>query len=53
MSAGDIKRSGRATQGVIVMRLRDGERVSSLAPVVESAEGKPEDEDLADPPSQA
>jgi DNA gyrase subunit A len=31
-----IKRSGRATQGVIVMRLREGEQVSSLAPVVES-----------------
>jgi DNA gyrase subunit A len=29
-----IKRSGRATQGVIVMRLREGEKVSSLAPVV-------------------
>src|SRR6188768_2588979 len=29
-----IKRSGRATQGVIVMRLREGEQVSSLAPVV-------------------
>jgi hypothetical protein len=26
---------GRATQGVIVMRLRDGEQVSSLAPVAE------------------
>jgi hypothetical protein len=26
-----IKRSGRATQGVIVMRLREGEKVSSLA----------------------
>ena len=26
-----IKRSGRATQGVIVMRLREGEQVSSLA----------------------
>jgi DNA gyrase subunit A len=33
-----IKRSGRATQGVIVMRLREGEKVSSLAPVV-GAEG--------------
>ncbi len=31
-----IKRSGRATQGVIVMRLRDGEQVSSLAPVIGS-----------------
>jgi DNA gyrase subunit A len=37
MSADDIKRSGRATQGVIVMRLRgDDEHVSALAPVVES-----------------
>jgi len=36
MPADDIKRSGRATQGVIVMRLRDGERVSALAPVAES-----------------
>jgi DNA gyrase subunit A len=35
--ADQIKRSGRATQGVIVMRLREGERVSSLAPVVEAA----------------
>jgi DNA gyrase subunit A len=42
MSVDDIKRSGRATQGVIVMRLREGERVSSLAPVVESAEDKAE-----------
>jgi DNA gyrase subunit A len=32
----DVKRLGRSTQGVIVMRLREGERVSSLAPVVES-----------------
>jgi DNA gyrase subunit A len=32
----DVKRLGRATQGVIVMRLRGDERVSSLAPVVES-----------------
>jgi DNA gyrase subunit A len=40
MSVDDIKRLGRATQGVIVMRLRDGERVSSLAPVVESTEDK-------------
>src|ERR671919_237063 len=31
-----IRRAGRATQGVIVMRLRGEERVSSLAPVVES-----------------
>jgi DNA gyrase subunit A len=39
MPVEDIKRSGRSTQGVIVMRFKsDDERVSSLAPVVE-AEG--------------
>jgi DNA gyrase subunit A len=32
----EVKRLGRATQGVIVMRLRGEERVSALAPVVES-----------------
>ena len=31
-----IKRLGRATQGVIVMRLREGEQVSTLAPVIGS-----------------
>ncbi len=41
MSVDDVKRSGRATQGVIVMRLREGEQVSCLAPVV----GADEDED--------
>jgi DNA gyrase subunit A len=35
----EVKRLGRSTQGVIVMRLRgDDERVSALAPVVESDE---------------
>ena len=39
MAVEDIKRSGRATQGVIVMRFKtDDERVSALAPVVESDE---------------
>jgi DNA gyrase subunit A len=33
--AEDVKRLGRATQGVIVMRTREGEEVSTLAPVVE------------------
>ncbi|MGL6278376.1 MAG: DNA gyrase C-terminal beta-propeller domain-containing protein, partial [Gaiella sp.] len=33
MAVDDVKRSGRATQGVIVMRLREGELVSTLAPV--------------------
>ena len=32
----EVKRLGRSTQGVIVMRLRGDERVSALAPVVES-----------------
>ena len=36
MSVEEVKRLGRSTQGVIVMRLREGEQVSSLAPVVES-----------------
>jgi DNA gyrase subunit A len=36
MPVEEIKRLGRATQGVIVVRLREGENVSSLAPVVES-----------------
>jgi DNA gyrase subunit A len=37
-----IRRAGRSTQGVIVMRLGKDERVSSLAPVVESDE-EPDD----------
>jgi DNA gyrase subunit A len=41
MSVGDVKRLGRSTQGVIVMRLREGEQVSTLAPVVE-AEAEPD-----------
>src|SRR5881392_2673200 len=38
MPVDDVKRLGRATQGVIVMRLREGEIVSSLAPVMESGD---------------
>jgi DNA gyrase subunit A len=45
MSVEDIRRAGRATQGVIVMRLRGDERVSSLAPVVEAGADK---EEIAD-----
>jgi DNA gyrase subunit A len=41
-----IKRAGRSTQGVIVMRLRGDERVSALAPVVE-----PEDAQASEEPS--
>jgi DNA gyrase subunit A len=48
MSVDDVKRSGRSTQGVIVMRPREGEKVSSLAPVVS---GDEEDEVVvAEPP---
>ena len=36
----DVKRLGRSTQGVIVMRLREGEQVSALAPVVEADEAE-------------
>src|SRR3954468_12234372 len=38
MPVDGIRRAGRSTQGVIVMRLRNDERVSALAPVVESDE---------------
>jgi DNA gyrase subunit A len=41
--ADGIKQSGRSTQGVIVMRLREGEHVSTLARVVE------QDEDGSEP----
>jgi DNA gyrase subunit A len=48
MAVDDIKRSGRSTQGVIVMRFRtDDERVSALAPVVESEEVEPDAEEPA------
>jgi DNA gyrase subunit A len=51
MPVDDIRRMGRSTQGVIVMRLREGEIVSSLAPVVESdANGDSvEDADVSEP----
>jgi DNA gyrase subunit A len=47
-----IRRAGRATQGVIVMRLKKGERVSSLAPVVEGENGTEDDGEGADPPAE-
>jgi DNA gyrase subunit A len=34
--ADGIRRAGRATQGVIVMRLREGEKVATLASVAGS-----------------
>jgi DNA gyrase subunit A len=42
MAAEGIKRLGRSTQGVIVMRLRGDEQVSTLARVVEQAGDVPE-----------
>jgi DNA gyrase subunit A len=45
MSVDEIKRLGRATQGVIVVRLKDGEIVSSIAPVAEAANGEDGDGD--------
>jgi DNA gyrase subunit A len=42
----DVKRLGRATQGVIVMRTRDSEEVSTLAPVVEQT--SPEEADTSE-----
>jgi DNA gyrase subunit A len=53
MSVDDIRRMGRSTQGVIVMRLREGELVSSLAPVVESGdEAAIGDDGVADAPPE-
>jgi DNA gyrase subunit A len=49
MPVDEIKRLGRATQGVIVMRLRGDERVSALAPVVESDDDDATLEGVADP----
>src|SRR6266508_1050827 len=58
MPVDEIKRLGRATQGVIVMRLRGDERVSALAPVVDSDDSEVEigaevGQDLADPAGDA
>src|SRR5438874_1872164 len=50
MAVDDIKRSGRSTQGVIVMRFKaDDERVSALAPVVESDEPAVETDEAGGP----
>jgi DNA gyrase subunit A len=53
MPVEDVKRLGRATQGVIVMRLREGETVSSLAPVIESGEDEAPDEGESTPEEAA
>ncbi len=49
MPVEDVKRLGRSTQGVIVMRLRgDTDIVSTLAPVVETDDGEVGELDSAD-----
>ena len=48
MPVEDVKRLGRSTQGVIVMRLREGEIVSTLAPVVDSSGDDDDADDLLD-----
>jgi len=51
MPVADVKRLGRSTQGVIVMRLREGEIVSTLAPVIESGdEDAPEEPGVSEAP---
>jgi DNA gyrase subunit A len=47
----DIRRLGRSTQGVIVMRLREGEQVSALAPVVEADESEAVDAEAESAPA--
>jgi DNA gyrase subunit A len=47
MSVADVKRLGRATQGVIVMRLREGETLSTLAPVIDSDDEVDGDEPIS------
>jgi DNA gyrase subunit A len=42
-----IRRAGRSTQGVIVMRLREGEQVATLAPVVGSGDETEAEVELA------
>jgi DNA gyrase subunit A len=49
MAVEEVKRLGRATQGVIVMRLRGDEQVSTLAPVADQAAVGVEDENGAAP----
>jgi DNA gyrase subunit A len=55
MPVDEIKRLGRSTQGVIVMRLRGDEQVSSIALVAESeeeADGEPEPEKESAPAAE-
>jgi DNA gyrase subunit A len=51
MPVADVKRLGRSTQGVIVMRPREGEIVSTLAPVMDPGDDEVGDEPTADVPA--
>jgi DNA gyrase subunit A len=51
MPVDGIRRSGRATQGVNVMRLRGDEQVSTLAPVAEHDEADEEESAVVGEPS--
>ena len=52
-SAGEIRKSGRATQGVKVMNVKDGDRISAVALVVESDdEGEGDDASGAGEPAE-
>jgi hypothetical protein len=53
MPVDGIRRAGRATQGVIVMRPRGKERVSTLAPVIEQANGSEPDAEPVEADSAA
>ena len=44
MPVEDVKRLGRSTQGVIVMRLREGETVSAIAPVIDGGDDQGDDD---------
>jgi DNA gyrase/topoisomerase IV subunit A len=53
MPVEEIKRLGRSTQGVIVMRLRGDEQVSGIALVAESEEPVETEEGAAEPEPEA
>lgn len=52
-SAGEIRPTGRATQGVTVMNVKDGDRISAVALVVESDSDDVGDADEAEGPDDA
>ncbi|MCB0869393.1 MAG: DNA gyrase subunit A [Solirubrobacterales bacterium] len=51
-SAGGISKTGRATQGVRVMNVKDGDRISAVALVVEATNGESGDSEGDEAPEQ-